>query len=274
MKGKAVLVGGILVIAVAAIALAAVLFMVLRPTAEASGPITSVPINLAGTELGEGATVGVESAAGAIGKATPGSEAAAAGSTGTATSGSEEAAAGSGTTIFVIQPDASEARFTLDELLRGQPTTVVGVTNQVAGEIAVDPENPTASQVGIIQVNARTLATDNNMRNRAIGNSILQTGTYEFITFTPTAVSGLPDKVAVGEPFSFQVAGDLTIRDITKAQMFQVTVTPVSQVRLEGYAFTTINRSDYQLTIPSVPSVAGVDEQVLIELEFVAVSEG
>jgi polyisoprenoid-binding protein YceI len=75
----------------------------------------------------------------------------------------------------------------------------------------------------------------------------------------------------VGQPFSFTITGDLTIRDITRSVTFNVTVTPESQDRLTGTASAAINRADYQLTIPSVPRVAGVSEQVTLELEFTAV---
>ena len=119
-------------------------------------------------------------------------------------------------------------------MLRGSPVTVVGVTDQVAGQIAIDPANPAATQLGEIRVNARTLATDNDFRNRAIKNQILDTNTYEFVTFQPTELVGLPETVTVGQPFSFQVVGDLTIRDVTQPVTFDVTVTPVSETAYRG----------------------------------------
>jgi hypothetical protein len=102
-----------------------------------------------------------------------------------------EAAAPTGTAlVFTIDQGASQVRFQLDEELRGQPTTVVGTTDQVAGQLSVNLADLSQTQVGIIQINARTLATDNNFRNRAIQNEILNTGDFEFITFTPTALRG------------------------------------------------------------------------------------
>jgi len=87
--------------------------------------------------------------------------------------------------IFEIVQADSEARFIIDEVLNGAPKTVVGVTNQVAGEIAIFVDDPSRSQIGTILVNARTLVTDNEFRNRAIKNRILETDSYEFVTFTP-----------------------------------------------------------------------------------------
>ena len=172
-------------------------------------------------------------------------------------------------TFQIVQAE-SEARFSMDELLRGEPVTVVGVTDQVAGEILVDFANPAAAQVGTININARTLATDSDFRNKAIKNKILETDAYEFITFAPTAITGLPDSVSMGDTFTFEMTGDLTIRDITQEVVFAVNITAVSDSRLEGSATSSVARGDYNLVIPSVPSVAEVDEDVVIELDFVA----
>lgn len=175
-----------------------------------------------------------------------------------------------GAVIFQIDPAQSQVRFELDEDLRGNRITVVGTTDQVAGELAVDLSNPTATQVGVIQINARTLATDNNFRNRAIQNEILDTGAYEFITFTPTAVTGLPESVNVGATVTFTIIGDLTIRDVTNQVTFTVQATAVSDTQLVGTATATVTRGDYGLQIPSVPNVANVEEEVELIIDFVA----
>lgn len=172
--------------------------------------------------------------------------------------------------VLTIAQEGSEARFYIDEVLNGEPKTVLGTTNQVAGQIEVDPNDPSRSRVGIIQVNARTLSTDSSMRNRTIANRILNTDQYEFITFTPDTITGLPSSGAVGESYSFQLSGSLTIRDASKDVTFDVTLTPSSETRLEGTATTTINYADFGIAIPSVQQVASVAEQVKLELVFVA----
>ena len=181
------------------------------------------------------------------------------------------AATGSEPILAQIIPEESEVRFIIDEVLNNNPKTVVGTTNQVAGELSVDPSNPSASQVGVIQVNARTLATDNDFRNRAIKNRILMTDQYEFISFKPTQLTGLPNSVTMGQSYTFQMAGELTIRDTTKPVTFEVTVTPESNERLKGTAKTSIAYADFGLTIPQVQQVASVAENVRLEIDFVAV---
>ena len=177
---------------------------------------------------------------------------------------------GSGLVIFTISPENSQVRFELNEELRGEPKTVVGTTDQVAGQIAVDRSDLSATQVGIIQVNARTLATDNDFRNRAINNEILNTDEHEFITFTPTAINGLPDNVDIGGMVNFTIVGDLTIRDITNEATFNVEATLVSDTELVGTASTIVSRTDYNLIIPSVPNVANVEEEVELYIDFMS----
>lgn len=172
--------------------------------------------------------------------------------------------------IYQIDPAASQVRFELDEVLRGNPITVVGLTDQVAGQISADLKDLSTVKAGEIRINARTLATDNDFRNRALKNEILDTGDFEFITFLPTAVNGLPDSAAVGDTLQFTIDGDLTIRDITLPVTFTVTASPVSETQLSGSATTTIAREDFNLTIPTVPNVADVEEEVELYIDFVA----
>lgn len=173
------------------------------------------------------------------------------------------------TTIYQINQSESQVRFNIFELLRGQPKDVIGVSNQVAGQVAVNLADLSAAQIGEIVINARTLETDDSRRNQAIRNRILFTDQYEFITFKPTQISGLSGSAAPGQSFTFQVTGDLTIKNITQPMTFDVTVTVESPERLVGSAKATLNRADFELVVPSVPFVANVGETITLEIDFV-----
>ncbi|MBZ0284610.1 MAG: YceI family protein [Anaerolineae bacterium] len=173
--------------------------------------------------------------------------------------------------LYRIVQDESQVSFTLTEDLRGVPTTVVGTTNQLAGDIVVDFTTPANSQIGQIRINARTIVTNNEFRNRAIRGEILESSKdeYEFIEFTPTAVTGLPAAVTADETITFQITGDLKIRNITQSVTFDVTATTTEE-RLEGTATTVVTRTQYNLVIPSAPGVANVSEEVTLQIDFVA----
>jgi polyisoprenoid-binding protein YceI len=151
----------------------------------------------------------------------------------------------------------------------------VGKTNQIAGDILIDPSSPGKSTVGGIRINARSLATDNEMRNRMIRSQILQSSQdkFEFIQFVPTSITGLPDKITAGQSVNLKITGDLTIRDVTKPVTFDTAVTLVSDTaeHLEGSASTIVKRADFNLEIPKVPSVADVTEEVKLDIDFKAV---
>ncbi len=189
------------------------------------------------------------------------------------TTGPEAGSGGAAT--YTIVPEESEARFIVQEVLNGNDTTVTGVTNGVTGQITVDTAQPSAAQVGTVEVDLSGLATDNNFRNRAIHDAILQTGNpdYQFATFTATSISGMPDAISIGTPVEFQLTGDLTIHGVTRETTFDVTATPVSETRIEGLASTTVAYSDFDVNILRLPQqVASVEQSVILELDFVATS--
>lgn len=246
-------------------------FTVLRTPEEASAPITAIPLATTVSSASASSTAESVTASATPSASSSASAAATAEAEASASAGSASTAGSAGVILAQIVPDESEVRFVIDEVLNNAPKTVIGTTNQVAGELSVDPQNLSATQIGTIQINARTLTTDSEFRNRAIKNQILATDQYEFITFTPTAIEGLPASGAAGQSYTFKVTGDLTIRDVTRPVTFDVTATPESDARLTGTATATIRYADYGITIPQVRQVASVAEDVRLEIDFVAV---
>jgi polyisoprenoid-binding protein YceI len=162
--------------------------------------------------------------------------------------------------------------FLVDEVLLGEDKTVVGVTSQITGTISVDPADPASAQIGTIIIDARDLTTDSSRRNRSIQRQVLRSVLDEnrFITFEPTAIDGLPATMVIGEPFSFTVTGDLTVVGESRTETFDLTVTANSPTEVSGTATTVVHYDEYGISIPSVPAVARVDEEVRLELAFVA----
>jgi len=172
---------------------------------------------------------------------------------------------------FIIDPAQSEARFALDEDLRGTRVTVVGVTSALSGEIMIDPATPANTQIGPITIDAATFVTDSDRRNGAIRRFVLNTDSYPTITFVPTALNGLPDSIAVGDTISFEIQGDLTLTDQTRAETFNITVTVDSESQISGSATSEIAYADYGIFVPDVPFVANVEDELDLTLDFVAI---
>lgn len=260
----------VILVAIVLVAVTAVAYSFFREPEAASGPIEAIPLATSTVQA-----TATESVVAVTQEAAPSAEPETQDEIEAPTESAQssaEVSAPAGTTpaIFEIVAAESEARFLIDEVLRGDPVTVVGSTNQVAGQIAVDPGDLTAAQVGTIQVNVRTLATDNEFRNRAIKNRILRTDDHEFVTFVPQDIEGLLRTGTIGETYTFQIVGDLTIAGVTQQVTFEVTVTPVSETRLEGLATTAFLYTDFELSIPDSPSVDTVEDEVRLEFAFVA----
>jgi polyisoprenoid-binding protein YceI len=175
-------------------------------------------------------------------------------------------------TMFHIDADQSEVRFTIHETLLGQPNPVVGETDQVAGELLVDFANPANSQLGAIRINLRTLKTDDEIRNRVIRGQILQSerDEFEFAQFIPTTISNLPSELTVNQPITFQIAGMLNLHGVTRNVTFDATVTPVDETHLTGTAIAKVMYRDFNLNIPEAPGVADISDNVLLEIDFTA----
>jgi polyisoprenoid-binding protein YceI len=174
--------------------------------------------------------------------------------------------------LFSLEQTASEARFIIEEMLLGEPKTVIGVTDELAGEMLIDLDNPVNSVLGVIRINVRTLETDNEFRTRALRGQILQADRpeYEFATFTPTELVGLPDSAAIGEAFTFQIVGSLNVHGVSREVTFDATVTPTSESALEGMASTVVLYRDFGMSIPEAPGVADISDEVRLEIDFVA----
>lgn len=177
-------------------------------------------------------------------------------------------------TRFHIVSGESEVRFLIDEVLRGADFTVIGTTSQIAGDIRVVPERPADSTVGLLRINVRTLQTDDSRRDRALRTFILRSSEdeYEFAEFETRALQGLPERITPGESYDIQLVGDLRVAGAGHELTFDATVTLESPTRLTAQARATLLYTDLDLTIPDVPFVSSVEEEVTLEIDLVALA--
>lgn len=104
----------------------------------------------------------------------------------------------------------SYAGYRVDEILRGEPVTVVGRTQNVSGRAVVEG---TSVADATIEVDMATVATDSGRRDQYFRDA-LAVDEHPVSTFTLT---GPIDLGAVGEsPSKIDVAGDLTLGTETR----------------------------------------------------------
>ncbi|MBK8022998.1 MAG: YceI family protein [Chloroflexi bacterium] len=127
------------------------------------------------------------------------------------------------------------------------------------------------ARVAQLAINARTFRTDDSFRDDSIRGHILEAETYEFITFTPTELRGLPEtSPAVGETIQFEIVGDLSVHGMTQTKVFEAEVTLVDENTLAGTATTEATYTEFNITIRTPPLVSEVKDALTLSIEFVA----
>jgi polyisoprenoid-binding protein YceI len=175
-----------------------------------------------------------------------------------------------GAKVFQLKADETQAQFNIYEELRGTPKTVVGNNSKVSGgSLTVDLNDLSSAHMQPLVIDSGSFVTDSNQRNGAIRNFILFSGQNPNITFNPTQITGLSGSAQVGQTYTFQLTGDLTIRTTTRPVTFDVTVKVESPDRLSGSASTTVQRQDFGLEVPNLPFLANVGQDVKLQIDFV-----
>ena len=173
---------------------------------------------------------------------------------------------------YRIIPESSKVSFSIHEVLRGEPKTVVGTSNYISGFFEANPADLTEASISAIRINARSFATDSTQRDNTTRRVILKTedDANEFIVFTPNMMEGLPGSAEFGEEFNYRIFGDLLISGTTKEVTFEGTGKFISDTEFSGTASTTVKRSDFNLVVPSFPFLADVGDDVGLQIDFVA----
>lgn len=184
---------------------------------------------------------------------------------------------------FGIDPSRSQASYIAEEEFFNDAVgmlgkalglaNAVGVTNAVEGEFTLLPSTPPQVTSGQFQVDISTLKSDDNRRDNRIRERWLESSRYPTATFVPSAIQDFPADAAEGQPFSFKLAGNMTIREATKPVVFDVTATLQGDT-LSGTAQTELLMSDFGFEAPEMPGLLKVMDAVTVRLEFVAVEEG
>jgi polyisoprenoid-binding protein YceI len=176
---------------------------------------------------------------------------------------------------FQIDPSRSKVSYEVGETLfreGNRYNLAIGTTNAVNGEITLDYATPSNSQVGTLTVDISSFKSDSDRRDSRIREEWLESARFPTVTFVPTGLSGLTDTVAEGQPVTFQVTGDTTIRDTTRPMTFDVTAT-LQGDELSGTAQTQFKMTDFGFQPPDIMGMLKAEDDVTIKIEFVALPQ-
>jgi polyisoprenoid-binding protein YceI len=190
-----------------------------------------------------------------------------AGPAATSVHSSTAAPASDDTVRLTLVAGDNEARYRVREQLArlSFPTDAVGATRVVSGTIAAKTDG-TVLPESKVQVDLRTLTSDEAQRDRFIKNDPLQTSRYPFAVFAPTALQGLSLPIQSG-PVAFKLVGNLTIRDVTKPVTWDVKGM-VNGDEATGQATTSFNFDYFNLSKPSVFVVLTVEDPIHLEIDL------
>ncbi len=175
------------------------------------------------------------------------------------------------TVTLVVVPEKSEARYRVREQLAGVslPSDAVGKTQAITGQIVGKMDGSIDSANSKFVVDVRTLQSDQGMRDGFIQRSTLQTSQFPNVTFVPTSAPGLPLLVPDSGAATFQLAGDLTIRDVTKPVTWEASC-QLESSKTEGKctAATSFTFADFNLEQPQVPRVLSIEDTIKLEVDL------
>jgi len=139
-----------------------------------------------------------------------------------------ELQAGPDETVYRVHATRSSVTYEVTESLAGVEGTATGVTQGIAGDVAINDADASRSRFGEVVVDVAQLTSDESLRDRRLRHDFLESGAYPLVRFVPSAVEGLPSGPASeGATYDVVIDGDLTVKDTT------------APVRLEGSAERT-----------------------------------
>jgi polyisoprenoid-binding protein YceI len=168
---------------------------------------------------------------------------------------------------YRVVAERSEARYRVREQLAGLsfPNDAVGTTSTIEGGLALDARGRVLPSDSRFTVDLRTLQSDEARRDSYLRRNTLETDRYPHAVFVPSEVRGLPVPLPQTGTVSFDLVGDLTIRDATRRVTWEASATIHGQ-DLSVQAKTAFRFADFALRVPRVSSVLSVEDTIRLEI--------
>jgi len=188
-----------------------------------------------------------------------------------------------GVRSFVIAPAESKASYHASEEffpaalaklgIDAGRAEAVGTTQAITGRFELDPERPTAPPgENTFTVRVNTLTSNQQKRDdylRQIRDDGPSFDKYPLATFKATGIDGSSVASATGRELNLKLTGDLTVREITKREVFDVKARLTGDT-LAGVATTRFLLSDFGIGPIDFPPLLAVADPVALEVQFIA----
>ena len=167
--------------------------------------------------------------------------------------------------------NGSIARYKVEEVLaRTGFKIATGETEAVAGQVVFDADGGISADASRIAVQAATLRTDSDRRDGYVRNRTLQTDIYPEVVFIPQSIDWqTPPPGELRGTQDFTITGDLTVKDQTRTVTWDATAEFNDDGSVTGFASVQFTFDDFGMDKPSVAVVLSVEDEILLELDFV-----
>lgn len=188
---------------------------------------------------------------------------------GSSTSNAQKAVKAPANLHFVVASVGNEARYRVREELAGIgfPSDAVGVTKDIAGTLVVSPTGKIVRDSSKIIVLVTNLKSDKSTRDKYLKTHSLEINKYPQVTLVPVSFEGLDGPIAPGTTKTFTMMGDLTVRNVTRPTVWQVSAHTQGN-DIVGTAKTQFTFKDFDMEQPHSFLVMSVEDTVKLEYDF------
>jgi polyisoprenoid-binding protein YceI len=180
-------------------------------------------------------------------------------------------AAAAGQVVYRIDPTRSQLQYEIAEKIVGATAGhAKGTTNGIAGDIAVDASQPSASKVGEIVADVEQLHSDQDLRDARIRKDFLESRTHPLATFTTSGFSGLPPEIVTGRSYRYTMVGTAHVKDTTAPISWDVTAS-VAKGALVATAVAHTKLSTFGAGPISVAGLVSTSDAVTLTMRLTAV---
>ncbi len=169
----------------------------------------------------------------------------------------------------ITSGNGSTVSYEIEESLAGDDNLARGTTPSVAGDLAVNVADPSASRMGTIVVNVEQFESDSNLRDKRIRHDFLESTHHPYATFEATSIEGLPSGLDGDTTADLTVTGDLTLKETTAPVTFTGSAT-LTDDELVATMTGTVQLSTFDVGPIHVPALAHTGDEARFVLDIVA----
>ena len=167
--------------------------------------------------------------------------------------------------------EGTAARYLIREELANVelPFDAIGETTEVTGAFTFAADGDIVPEGSRIVLNAASLKSDEENRDRYLRRNAIETATYPEIVFVATSIDGLAWPLPASGEAEFTINGDLTVREVTRPVTWQ-TVATFDAASVTGTAKTNFTFGEFEMEVPDLFFIVSLEDNIRLELDFVA----